>query len=63
MAESLPIVCKFCREPLVYREGHLYERASGDQHFLGGQCPVVKGLDIVTRKLTRPSRRVAPNEI
>lgn len=48
-AESLPIVCKFCREPLRWVDGHYIEKRSGDRHFLGDKCPVVEGLGRATQ--------------
>jgi hypothetical protein len=41
-AESLPIVCKYCREPLRYvrRLGMLVERSTGLPHFRANVCPV-----------------------
>lgn len=40
-AEDLPIVCKYCREPLRYsRRLGLLEKVSGMPHFRANVCPV-----------------------
>ena len=57
---ELPIVCKFCREPLQYRAGFLMEVATGRRHFTDDICPVVWGIDRVTRKVAQGGRKVSP---
>jgi hypothetical protein len=40
-AETLPIVCGHCREPLVFkRKMGLLEKVSGQPHFRANVCPV-----------------------
>lgn len=55
MIEDLPVVCKYCREPLRYIRTasglRLIEKSSGDDHFIGDLCPVVRGIDQVERAI------------
>jgi hypothetical protein len=57
-AEDLPIVCKYCREPLRYvrKLGMLVERSTGLPHFRANVCPVAWGLEAV-RRATQVARQ------
>jgi len=37
-AESLPIVCGYCRMPLRYRRGHLVMTNGREHFYLGKHC-------------------------
>jgi len=56
-AEDLPIVCKYCREPLVFRrKWGLLEKASGMPHFRANACPIEWSLEAV-RRATQVARQ------